>query len=111
MAGKRYYKQEFRCPSGHIHYDFIWEHELDQTKIKCPMLKENGKVCNRMMKPHFEEVGKGFYIMGKMNKSEIKKDRQKRSTEHFKKTVLPGINPKSIEGKHFHKKYKTGAVK
>jgi len=41
----------------------------------------------------------------KMSSSEIKKDRRKRSSNHFQKEIAPGLDPKSIEGKHFRKKY------
>jgi len=55
-------------------------------------LKHMGKVVNGMFGP-------------RMTKDQIKVDRKKRSSDHFKKEILPSLAEKSMEGKHFHQKY------
>lgn len=46
-----------------------------------------------------------FSVGNKLPPKEIKKDRQKRSTENFIKEHLPTFDSRSQEGKHFRKKY------
>lgn len=44
-------------------------------------------------------------VGSKMDSQKIKADRRKRSTEHFKKEVLPTFAPGTTEEKHFKKKH------
>ena len=103
MANDRMYKQKFTClDCKHTFSKMVWESDLEKKLfISCEQSD-----CKGEAHPVFEEEGEAPMLMtGKMNKQQIKQDRFKRSREHFKREVLPTINPKSMEGKYFNKKY------
>lgn len=64
----------------------------------CP---QNEKILLKLM----GETVSGI-IGPKMTKDQIRVDRLKRSSGDFVKNTLPTINPRSADGRHFHKKYK-----
>ena len=82
---------------------FISTHEVsDYKEEKVPCLI-NSELAQKPM--GIKSVG----LSGKMTPSEIRKDRRKRSANHFKNEILPNIPNSTDEGKHFRKKYsKTG---
>ncbi len=99
MSSDRMYNQEFQCNHcNHFSKQYIWESELDTKVIEC-------KECNEgILIPHFEEVVETFMIGTKMTKTQIKADRKKRSSDHFRKEVLPTLD--KTEQKFYANKYK-----
>lgn len=86
-----FYPQKFRnINTNEITERYIWTSDLE---------KEN---YPEDLQPYFEKVNEAPMV-GKMTKDQIRTERKARSTNHFKKEVLPTLG--SDEQRHFKKKF------
>lgn len=101
MASDSYFPQKFRSLTDPNYYvtQYIWSSELDNSEKWPKDLKQEP------MPPFFEEEKVSFNIGKRYSSSDIKKDRRKRATNHFKKEIYPTLAKGSDEQKHFKKKY------
>lgn len=95
-----YYPQAYKRANGVIEKHYIWLSEIKKAKHKA---SDGTTLTSKHL--YFEPEVNAPKVMNKMTKAQIKVDRTKRSREHFKKEIMPTFSPKSIEGKHFAKKY------
>lgn len=93
MSRSTYYEQLYKCKVCDIvqkHY--VWSDNIEHTVHCC-----SGKMdCRSIISVEdiYNESINTAPAVGKMTSGQIKKDRTKRATEHFKKEVFPTINKK-----------------
>lgn len=82
MSKDRLYSQKFKCECGEKMKKLIWESKINDFE-NYPKCK-----CGKTTDLHFEEINESpMMIIGKMNPSQIRNDRLKRSNDHFKKEI------------------------
>lgn len=86
-----YYSQKFTNEQGEIVHKYVWSQDIDQ------------QIYPSGLTPVFEEINEAPHV-GKMTTAQIQADRKRRSSQHFKKEILPTLG--SDEQKHFKNKYK-----
>lgn len=87
----QFYQQIFSDGLGNTVKKYVWSQDMDKGIFPDGLL------------PVYEERVETFVIGTKMTRSEIQADRKKRSTEHFKKDVLPTLG--RDEQLHFKNKF------
>lgn len=98
MIKDTYYPQLYKCDScDQINRIYVWSSEVEELRPKC--------TCGRQMtyQNMYTTDVEVFNIGTKMTKSQIVTDRKKRSTEHFKKDIMPTLPKK--DRSHFTRKY------
>lgn len=100
MSKDTYYPQAYQCDSCHkISKHYVWASEAEEARVEC-------KCGNLLTYQHMydDEPIQSFNIGTKMSKQQIKTDRKKRSTDHFKKEILPTLSKR--DRSHFDRKFK-----
>lgn len=87
-----YYLQKFHDLQNNIITKYVWSQDIGNS------------IYPEGLTPIFEQVQQAPHV-GKMSTSQIQKDRQQRSSQHFKKDILPSLG--SDEQTHFKNKYKS----
>lgn len=87
----QYYQQKFKDNDGNIVVKYVWSQDI------------SNHIYPQGLTPVFDQVNEAPSV-GKMTVSQIQIDRQKRSREHFKKDILPGLG--KDEQRHFNNKSK-----
>ena len=95
----QYYRQRFQSTIDANEFldKYIWSSELNDDK-KFPL-----DIKGKIMLPYFEEKIEVFCV--KMSQSEIRTDRQKRASNHFKKEIYQTLPKGSTKQKHHAKKH------
>lgn len=100
MSRDTLYEQKFQKNDGSTIEKYVWTSDMEKGNYP---KDEDGN----MMIPIFEEIVEGpLIITGKMSPQQVQKERQARSSQHFKKEILPtlGRDEKLHFGKKFNKK-------
>lgn len=94
------YPQEYKCTEcGAITKHYVWISELETAKHECG--------CGEILTPenvYYKSTVEPPSHLRKMTKDQIKADRQKRSTDHFKREIIPTLSGK--DQRYFKNKYK-----
>lgn len=100
----RLYKEKYRCSQCGVKQEhFVWDNEIEKTTHKCTNCQYELTYDNVVFITKTPPTSVPI-ILTKMTKQEIQVDRRKRSTEHFKKEILPTIGGK--DRRHFERKFK-----
>lgn len=91
-----YYSQKFLTVRGEIVSQYVWSKDIEDE-----MWPKD--VDGFTMIPYSEPKGQAPSV-GKMSTQAIQADRRVRSTQHFKKDILPTLG--KDEQRHFSEKYK-----
>lgn len=92
------YNQKFRCSRCKEEVKvYVWTKDLEEGKL--PVHEKCGKTLKIVEEPQTNE---SFSIGGKFKKGRNPIDARKRSTDHFKKEILPYLG--RDEKRHFRKK-------
>lgn len=100
MSRVQFFPESYKCSECEtVQKHYVWSDEIETKEHKCTC-------CDEVLKPSdlvFEEPKESFNIGGKMTGQQVRSERKARSTEHFKKDIMPTIGGK--DRKHFEKKY------
>ena len=100
MARDRYYPQLYKCPScGMVQEHYIWASQAEEAKHNCTSCGSE----IRYTEMYEEKVEKVYTGVGKMSIQAVQAERKKRSTDHFKKEVMPTLSRQ--DKKHFERKF------
>lgn len=104
MARNTYFPETYLCPICHqIQKHYTWSAEIETTRHKCSNKQGDCIAILSFENLHQEEITPVFSI--KMTKGQIVRERRARSTEHFRKEIVPTLPQGSDERKHFNKKH------
>lgn len=92
-----YYPQKFEDSKGNIVTKYVWSQDIDNE-----IWPKDAEGYTMM--PYYEQIQQAPRV-GKMSVSQIQADRKQRSSQHFKKDILPTLG--SDEQTHFKNKYKS----
>lgn len=99
MSRIQFFPENYRCTEcDTVQKFYVWSDEIETKTHTC-------KCCRKTLNPSdlvFEQPKEFFNIGGKLTGQQIKAERKSRSTEHFKKDILPTLSKK--DKSHFEKK-------
>lgn len=88
MRNDRFYNQKFIFKDGSIYEQYTWESDIINNNVAKFPVNDKGEI-GQPFYPEEKEIN--FSVLSKMTVGEIRKDRMKRSHEHYKREVWETI--------------------